>query len=262
MQGLKEMLLQEKKHLEELIIKASVDNGASPEGKLRISVDSGKVRYYHCLDDRYGVYIPKENDKLPHMLAQKAYDESVVKAAEKRLKLINRCIKGYNDDEIDLLYESLHPERKTLITPVEPTFNQLEERWYSETYTGKMFQEGTAVILSEKGERVRSKSEKILADYFYRNNILYKYEKPLSLDGYGIVYPDFTFLSKRLGTEIYWEHEGMIDRQEYARAAVKKLNCYQMNGIMPGERLILTFETEQDVLNTKIIKKLVDKYLK
>lgn len=262
MQGLKEMLLQEKKHLEDLIIKASVDKGASPEGKLRISVDGGKVRYYHCIDDRYGMYISKENDKLPHMLAQKAYDESVVKAAETRIKLINRCIKDYRDDEIELLYESLHPERKTLITPVEPTFNQLEERWYSETYTGKLFQEGTAVILSEKGERVRSKSEKILADYFYRNNILYKYEKPLNLDGYGIVYPDFTFLSKRLGTEIYWEHEGMIDRQEYARTAVKKINCYQMNGIMPGERLILTFETEQDVLNTKIIKKLVDKYLK
>lgn len=262
MQGLKEMLLQEKKHLEDIITKASVNKESSLEGKLRISVDGGKARYYHCMDDRYGVYIPKKNDKLPRALAQKAYDESIVKAAEARIKLIDRCIKGYSDDEIELLYESLHPERKVLITPVEPTFNQLEEQWYSETYTGKLFQEGTAVILSEKGERVRSKSEKILADYFYRNNILYKYEKPLNLDGYGIVYPDFTFLSKKLGTEIYWEHEGMLDKQEYARAAVKKLNCYQMNGIMPGERLILTFETEQDVLNTKIIMRLVDKYLR
>ena len=36
----------------------------------------------------------------------------------------------------------------------------------SEKYKSKEFQENTPVILTEKGERVRSKSEKILADYF------------------------------------------------------------------------------------------------
>ena len=94
MQGLKELLLQEKKHLENIITKASADRENSPDGRLRISVDSGKLRYYHCLDDRYGVYIPRENDKLPRGLAQKAYEESVIKAAEKRLKSIDRCLRG------------------------------------------------------------------------------------------------------------------------------------------------------------------------
>ena len=122
--------------------------------------------------------------------------------------------------------------------------------------------QGMPVILTEKGERVQSKSEKILADFFYRNNIPYKYEKPLNLSGYGIVYPDFTFLSRKLRKEIYWEHEGLMDKSEYAIKAVKKLNRYQMNGILPGERLILTFETEQDVLNSKIVSDLVDKYLR
>ena len=64
------------------------------------------------------------------------------------------------------------------------------------------------MILTENGERVRSKSEKILADYFYRQNILYKYEKPLYLKGYGTVYPDFTFLSSKTGKEIYWNMRG------------------------------------------------------
>ena len=118
------------------------------------------------------------------------------------------------------------------------------------------------VILTEKGERVRSKSEKILADFFYRNNIPYMYEKTLNLSGYGIVYPDFTFLSRKLRKEIYWEHEGMMDKPEYSIKAVKKLNSYQKNGILPRERLILTFETEQDVLNSKIVSELVDKYLR
>lgn len=134
--------------------------------------------------------------------------------------------------------------------------------WDGETYQGKEFYEGTAVIITEKGERVRSKSEKILADYFYRNNIIiYKYEKPLFLKGYGTVYPDFTFLSRKTGEEIYWEHEGMMDKSDYAKTAVKKLESYQKNGIYLGERLIATFETEQTLLNSQIIEQLAQKYL-
>ena len=186
---------------------------------------------------------------------------SVIKKAEARLKQIKKITKDYSDDEIEKLNTSLHADRQALVTPVEPTWKQLLDEWYAEEYQGKEFKEGTAVILTEKGERVRSKSEKILADFFYRRNILYKYEKPLYLKGYGMVYPDFTFLSKKTGKEIYWEHEGMIDKQEYARSAVRKIESYQKNDIYPGERLILTFETEQRVLDSKEIEGLVNKYL-
>ena len=81
------------------------------------------------------------------------------------------------------------------------------------------------------------------------------------MKGYGTVYPDFTFLSGKTGQEIYWEHEGMMDKQEYARTAVRKIESYQINNIYPGDRLILTFETEQSILNSKIIESLADIYL-
>ncbi|MBQ9589225.1 MAG: hypothetical protein IJR29_03460 [Butyrivibrio sp.] len=262
MYGLREMLLQEQKHLQGIIANIREKDIATPEGRLRISVDHGVARYYQCIDDRYGEYIPRDNVQLPRQLAQKAYNDTVLKTAEARGKHIARCLKNYNDDELEQLFTSLHPERQKLITPVEPAFSQLQEQWYSESYVGKGFKEGIPVILTENGERVRSKSEKILADFFYRNNIPYKYEKPLSLSGYGIVYPDFTFLSRKLRKEIYWEHEGMMDKPEYSIKAVKKLNSYQKNGILPGERLILAFETEQDVLNTRIVSELADKYLR
>lgn len=100
-----------------------------------------------------------------------------------------------------------------------------------------------------------------MADYFFRNNIEYKYERPLLLKGYGTVYPDFTFLSRRTGEEIYWEHDGKMDDPTYARNAVKKIEAYENNNIFPGERLILTFETEYTILSTKTIEKLVEKYL-
>ena len=36
---------------------------------------------------------------------------------------------------------------------------------------------------------------------------------------------------------------------------------YEKNGIYPGENLILTFETQQNVLDFKIIKEMIDRYL-
>lgn len=77
---------------------------------------------------------------------------------------------------------------------MELPWNEQLKQWISMEYNGNEFQEGTPVIMTERGERVRSKSEKILADYFYRNGILYKYECPLYLKYFGTIYPDFTFL--------------------------------------------------------------------
>lgn len=95
----------------------------------------------------------------------------------------------------------------------------------------------------------------------YRKRIPYKYEHPLYLKHFGIVYPDFTFLSKKTRQEIYWEHDGRMDDPIYAQNAVRKIQAYEENDIYPGERLILTFETERTALDMQQIEKLVCKYL-
>ena len=261
MRGLKHMLLQEQKYLENIVEKAKEGLATAPDGHLRISKDKNKIRYYHCTEDNSGIYIPKSDKYLPQELAQKTYNLSVVKKAESRLKQIKKIMRDYSDDEIEELFTSLHAGRQALITPVEPTWKQLVDEWNVEKYQGKEFQEGLPLILTERGERVRSKSEKIMADYFFRKKIEYKYECPLYLKGYGTVYPDFTFLSQKTGGEIYWEHDGRMDDPIYARNAVKKIEAYENNNIFPGEKLILTFETESTILNTKTIEKLVNKYL-
>ena len=107
-----------------------------------------------------------------------------------------------------------------------------------------------------------AKSQKILADYFYRHNILYQYERPLYLKGYGTVYPDFTFLSKKTRKEIYWEHFGKMDLPEYAKNAADKLHMYARNGIYPGDRLITTYETMEQPLDTAIVQKLITYHFK
>ena len=135
------------------------------------------------------------------------------------------------------------------------------ECWGAETYKGKESTDEVPFIVTEKGERVRSKSEKIIADYFYRRGIAYKYEHPLYLKGIGTIYPDFTLLSPITREEIYWEHFGKMDDPIYAKNAIKRIQIYEKNDIYPGERLILTYETSQIVLDFLLLEKLVERYL-
>lgn len=263
MVSLRERLLQEQHRLEKILQKTTEQLKDIPQGTLRLSSSKKWVQYYHCTpgEGKKGEYIPKINQKLICGLAQKSYDEKILKLAEKRLSQIKKITKDYEDEEIEKIFLSEHRERRKLIQPVEPTWEQRLEAWMAENYERKEFQEDMPVILTERGERVRSKSEKILADYFHRNGILYKYECPLYLKRFGTVHPDFTFLSKKTKQEIYWEHDGRMDDPVYAQNAVRKIQAYEENDIYPGERLILTFETEKIVLHTQMIEKLVDRYL-
>ena len=262
MKGLRNLLLEEKFRLEEIFKTVKNRLEHSPEGHLRLSKSHNQIQYYCCTEEKKsGNYIPKQDILLAKQLAQKSYDEKILKLAEKRIKQIEKLVKDYSDDELEQIYLKEHATRQKLIEPVEPTWEQKLNEWKAKEYKGKDFQEGLPVILTEKGERVRSKSEKIMADYFYRNGIEYKYECPLYLKGTGMVYPDFTFLSRKTGEEMYWEHNGRVDDPKYARRMVNKINAYEYNGIFAGERLILTFETEQTILNTKKIEQLVKKYL-
>ncbi len=234
-----------------------------PEGRLRIGKSQGCVQYYHCKNDgeHNGVYLSKKEKNLVRRLAQKTYDEKILKCVEKRISQIGRILKDYQDDEIEKIYLKEHMQRRKLIVPVEMTFQQRLDKWLSESYVGKEFNDASPVILTNKGMRVRSKSEKIMADYFDSMGINYKYECPLKLNQYTIIYPDFTFLSPVSGEKVYWEHQGMMDNPEYARKAVKKIELYENNGIFSGENLILTFETSISVINMNIVKELVEKYL-
>ena len=263
MAGLREMLLQEQDRLEKILQKTSEQLKDAPQGKLRLSSSNKCVQYYYCVPGgrKNGEYLPKEKEKLAYRLAQKSYDEKIMKLAEKRLSQIRRITKDYDEEEIEKIFLAEHPERQKLIKPVEPVWERQLSKWAAEDYKRKEFQEDMPVILTEKGERVRSKSEKILADYFYRNDILYKYECPLYLKRFGTVHPDFTFLSRKTKQEIYWEHDGRMDDPVYAQNAVRKIQAYEGNGIYPGERLILTFETGKIVLNTRTIERLVYRYL-
>lgn len=260
MKGLKQMLLQEEEHLSVIIERTKDSLTNAPEGKLRLSQSKKQVQYYRTKKNgRYnGSYIPKADYELARQLAQKDYDEKILACAEKRRKQIQRITADYKDDEIEQIFLKQHVQRQKMINPVEPTWEQKVQEWMEEKYDPLEFQEGTPVIYSDRGERVRSKTERTIADFLFHNQIPYKYECPLYLQGYGIVYPDFTILSRKKNKVVYWEHDGKMDDPTYAVNAIKKIQSYEDNGIVMGDNLILTFETSKTVLNNRTIKRILD----
>lgn len=72
---------------------------------------------------------------------------------------------------------------------------------------------------------------------------------------------EYSVCRKRDGKEIYWEHDGRMDDPKYAEKAVRKINSYIANGYFLGDNLIVSFESSGNVLNDRIIKSMISKYI-
>lgn len=235
-----------------------------PEGFLRICAGKRKPQYYWRTDpkDYNGIYIPEKDIKLARKLAQKDYDRKVLNSVEKELDAISKYRASYPTVSVEQVYENLHKERQKLITPIVETDEQYIHRWESVAYQGKGFDEMMPELYTAKGERVRSKSEVIIADILNQEGIPYRYECPLQLKGWGKVYPDFSVLNVRERKELYWEHLGMMDDPDYAESAIQKLALYQQNSLFPGRNLILTYETMKLPIHPKSVRLIIEEYLR
>ena len=71
----------------------------APQGTVRISREGTRFRYYHrkTSSDRRGTYIPKSNTKLIRGLAQKDYDQKVIRAAKQEQKAIESYLRQCPD---------------------------------------------------------------------------------------------------------------------------------------------------------------------
>ncbi len=247
-------------HLEHDLDKAL---SRAPEGTLRINRCKNTLQYYirTSADENNGTYIPAKQKDLVLRLAQKAYNKKASALISGEISAIERFLKNYPDTVIEDLYDTLSPARQTLVRPITETDEMFFQKWNDTPEAEGAGYDIISDLYTEKGEKVRSKSEVLIADLLYRHNIPYRYEHPLYLDGLGTVYPDFTILNIKRRKEYVWEHFGMMNDPDYAARAVEKINNYEMNGYFPGENLILTFETADQPLNLKLIARITEKYL-
>ena len=134
--------------------------------------------------------------------------------------------------------------------PVNICDDEFAKKWMETPYRRKGFGRDAPEFYTIKGERVRSKSEVIIADRLMANGIPYRYECPLKL-GKKIIHPDFTILRMSDRKILYHEHCGKIGDPQYAEDMLVRARDYNRAGILFGDRLFYTFESETVPLDVK-----------
>lgn len=231
---------------------------SEPEGYMKIDPKHGKPNYYLVnRESPSGRYLSKRKEmELVRQLAQKDYNQKLIKRLEEQEKRIRNIIAFEKDKNSSDIYNHLSKERQALVTPsIFDSAYSLE--WEKVRYEGKRFDEDAPEIYTEKNERVRSKSEKLIADKLYQMGISYRYEYPMVINGYGTIYPDFTIWNPYRYIEYIWEHFGRMDDPEYAQKAIKKIRMYEKLGYYMGEKLIVTFETSITPIDMRYVEKML-----
>ncbi|MDO4183433.1 MAG: hypothetical protein Q4E12_07520 [Coriobacteriia bacterium] len=280
-------LLQESLSLSQIIETTEKRLKSAPKGALHVSQSHGSPQYRCRLDSNAKeIYLDKSKEKLTRKLAQKAYDQKVLKQA-KQLKhdidVLLADLKRYGIKDcggaqtqeysschpalrlrpdvelttIKQLYQNLPPERKALVAPCLLSDEDYASNWENTNSSSYNFLQEGRIFHTEKGDYVRSKSEAIIADKLFRASIPYKYEQPLTLNDGQEVFPDFTVLNKRTRQEFVWEHFGLMDNPEYADKAVRKIAAYEESGLHLGVGLIATLETSKSPLNLSAIESII-----
>ncbi len=260
-----DLILRRKQELAELIAEKQRALEGVPESVIHTIRKGNSMQFY--IKDRPGgkeKYISKKHSRLIRQLLQKKYDKKVLKAAMLEYRAIERFQRAFPQPEmIRQVYSDMDPLLKELVIPADLGDKDYILNWQNqETSLEKLsFGNSQTEFYTDRNERVRSKSEVLIANQLNRYGIPYQYETPLRLRNGIIVHPDFKILNVKSRKTKYLEHLGMMDDPEYAGMALQKITEYEESGIFLGRDLILTYETARNPLKTKTIERIIRTYL-
>jgi len=253
---------REEAYLSKLERKIDRDLATTPEGCLRIKMKNRKYPQYYWVQEETaaqypeGRYLKKEERALAGDLAQKHYDERLKDEITRRLAVLKKV----NDlfiHPLEEVYRNLSEPRQQLVHPFVLSEEEYISLFYQNTPGNRNRMEMLKAYETDRGEIVRSKSEKIIADKLNYYDIPYVYEAELRMKNGGVIYPDFTILDTHYRKVYYWEHFGMMDSESYSVKTMLKIQEYEKLDIWPGERLLFTMETGEHPLNTKTMDRMI-----
>lgn len=233
--------------------------------RLHASPHRRTVQFYRILPDGSKEYLRSGSPWIPQ-LAQKEYDQNVLKAAEQEEKLLSKLAAFYDRrEDPESQYEKMLPAKRLYVEPVWEPDDEYVRKWLARPYTGLKYPEEYTDFVTDHGEKMRSKSEMIIANLLRKKGIPYRYECPLDLidaENHCVetVYPDFTILRVRDRQKLYWEHLGLLEKPNYFKRNLRKIQLYEMNGYLPGQKLIVTYETSFVPLNVRLLDQMIEAY--
>lgn len=226
------------------------------DGRIKVIAIGNTVQCYIKETEKdgiYGRYLPAAQRDRATNIVKYEYYTKLKQALEKRIKTIDKTIKIINQTDPLEIYRKIGKGKQRLVESIELSDEEYRAQWEKFEYEGKPFEENAPEIYTDRGERVRSKSEKIIADKLYRENIPYRYEYPLEIPYVGTIYPDFTILDEVNRRNIIFEHFGLMNDESYANNAIFKLQTYAREGYILGDNLFITMESSERPLDSRMV---------
>jgi len=188
--------------------------------------------------------ITKNKQKIMQ-LARKAYLSQRLRNLEWNFALVKKQTGRFKTEDPAEIIRGLASVYQTL--PAYYFFHTSANDIYKGISTGNNESKDEALnpeglfYYTESGLRVRSKSERTIAEALDKNEIPYEYEAALALNGTR-KYPDFSIRQPYNGKLILWEHFGLMDNNDYRMNSADKIALYVKCGFYPNDNLICTYE--------------------
>ena len=223
---------------------------------------------YYYLRKNYGgeklreeEYIPKNKKDYISRLLQTHYSSKVVPYYEKQLKIISQLRAAIEKETDAKFYEKLSVESKRFLSPIVPYKPDVINAWQSKPYKRNNYRIEEAIHDSLRGEKLRSKSEVLIANSLFHAGVPYFVEPKMQIGTFSFC-PDFLILRLSDYKEIIWEHFGRMSDPIYADSAIRKIQHYEASGYHLGDNFIATFETEKSPLSSRMVDNYIDRIIK
>ena len=235
------------RELDQMIWERNQSLRKAPAGYLAVTKWQNHVYYRWKIPEGDKTLHPEKDRQLIRALAQKSYDRKVLRCAQEERAQLTRFLRRFPELRPEEVAGTLTPERLALVDPIRMTDADYIAHWLAQPT--QPFRTEGLIYPTDRGERVRSRAEALIANRLYQMGIPYRYEPELYLEGYGKTRPDFVLLRRQNRTEFYFEYFGLLDDPEYLERALQKLRADQNNGYWPGETLLFAGETRNHPLD-------------
>ena len=213
-------------------------------------------KFYCHMVNRKQVGITK-NEKLKQQLCRRKHLLTRKKELSNNIAILERIqgkIQETTDEEIISSFTGAYSEM-----PRNYFYHPSVEKWLTDPHIESLFRPEDLKYFSNKGTKLRSKSEALIANKLEDYNLFYRYEPKIKLKNGTTIYPDFAIIDLYTGEIILWEHFGALHIEGYEKKMNKKMADYLELGYIPFETIIYTFES--DVLNPERLKYLIEKII-
>ena len=230
-----------------------------PAGRVNTKHISNNNYYYLAGLGAGEIYLGPQDSALISDLVQKDYLKRVLKQIKCERSAIEKMQKLYPETIAEDVFDTLSDARKQYARPINVCDDAYAEKWMAVPYKRKPFKKDAPEFYTLKGERVRSKSEVIIADRLRAQGIPYRYECPLKV-GNRIIHPDFTILRMSDRKILYHEHCGKMNDPQYTEDLIIRAKDYNRTGIILGDKLFFTFESETTPLDMTMLDNIISQH--